>query len=528
MALKKSVATKTLIVLLPLFLLAAGMSIYLSYRYQEMHALDLLQNSARAQSTIIKESLVHMMVTAERVDDDYLRRIAQTGDVENISVWFFLDSLHLDPDLVSPRRTKRLRSRQLKPSPDQWVFVEKVFGNGEPQWLVQCEIGKHTEGLVHVLSSGRPLFLNSCERLKVILPFAADRRCLECHRVEEGDVLGAAYMEIPLEDTVEALTTSAGQTVLIFGIFSVAALGMGSLLFRRFVSRPINHLISATHSIGEGMLGRVIQSDFSPDEFGELARSFDVMQERLKESQDQLVHKERLSSVGKMASTIVHDLRSPLSSVMLAVENVRKNGAAANEPILNIVHSSILRINRMAQELLDYSRGELELKREIVSVRDFLNSMNAELGPVLEGKRIRFVISGNFESATYFDRDRLYRALENIINNAADVLPRGGEIRLAVVHDGDSVVFTVSDNGPGIAQEVKDTIFDPFVTFGKAKGTGLGLAITKEIVELHGGSISVESQVGVGTTFTLRLPSRGEKVMENRTGRDITPNKRKV
>ena len=506
MNIKKSVSGKILVVLLPLFLVTAGISIYWSYRYQERRALDFLQSSARTQSQVIKESLVQMMVTTQRVDDDYFRRIAQTGDVENVSVWFFLDSLHLDSDLLSPRRVQRLRSRELKPSPEQKVFAEKVFAEGEPQWLVQCEIGKHTEGLVHVLSSGHPLLLHSCERLKVILPFTADRRCFECHNVKEGNVLGAAYLEVPLDKTVEALASNAEQTAWIFGIFSIAALGLGTFLFRTFVSRPVKRLMGATHIIGAGNLDRPIQSDFSPDEFGELAHSFDIMQERLKESQEQLVREERLSSVGKMASTIVHDLRSPLSAVMLAVEIVEKNGAADNKPILNTIQSSILRINRMAQELLDYSRGELALKRENVSIPEFLNSITAELGPVLERRKIRFLISAKYEGEAVFDRGRLYRALENIVNNAVDVLPRGGGITLTVVREGDDILFTVSDNGPGIPLEIRNTIFDPFVTSGKAKGTGLGLAITKEIVELHGGSISMESQLDAGTTFVIRLP----------------------
>lgn len=506
MKIKQSVSAKILVVLLPLFLVAAGASVYLSYRYHEMQALDLLQSSAKAQSTVIKESLVQMMVTAQRVDDEFLRRITRTGDVENLGIWFFLDSLHLDRELLTPPRLQRLRLREFRPTPDRWLFAEKAFSTSEPQWLVQCEIGKHTEGLVHVLSAGRPLFLNTCDRLKVILPITADRRCQECHAVSAGSVLGAAYMEMPLDRIVSSLRSSARQTIGIFGLFSLIALGLGMLLFRLFVARPVKKLIGATRLIGGGQLDRPIQPGFPSDEFGELASSFDVMRVRLKESQEQLVREERLSSVGRMASTIVHDLRSPLTAVMLAIESVGKNGSDENRGMLNAVHSSILRVNRMAQELLDYSRGKLELRKENVNVHDFVNAIKAEFDPIFQRREIRLVVREDFAGTASFDRDRLTRALENIINNALDVVVPGGEVRLTVGHEGGDLIFSVSDNGPGIPEEIQGRIFHAFATFGKAKGTGLGLTITKEIIELHGGSISVDSRRGEGAVFTIRLP----------------------
>lgn len=501
-----NLSTKILITLLPLFLLTVGISVYLTHHYQEKQALEQMQNAAYAQAAIIKESLVEMMLSVQRVNESYLQRISQTRDVENISVWFFTDSLHLESDLVSPPRLQRLRERELKPVPELAPIAQKVFSSAEPQWLVQCEIGKHTEGLVHVFATGRPLLLRSCERLKVILPFTADRRCLECHRVNEGTVLGAAYMEMSLEKTVRALSLNTERTLWIFGIFTLAALAIGTVSFRAFVSQPIKRLVNATHIIGGGNLDHSIAAEFAADELGELAHSFDLMQRKLKESQEQLLHKERLSAIGKMASTIVHDLRSPLSAVLLALDRVKKNCSSAEQHILDIVRASILRINRMAQELLDFSRGDLRIERREVNIPKFIHSLSNELAPTFQQNQIRFSTRVSFEGAIVVDRDRLHRSLQNIIANAVDVLPHGGEIELRVLRDKEDVVFIIRDTGPGIPKEIQPKVFDPFVTAGKAKGTGLGLSITKEIVELHGGSISFESSPSNGTTFFVRIP----------------------
>lgn len=505
-----NLSKKIFIVLLPLFLLAVGISVYLTHHYQEQQALEQMQSAARVQATIIKESLLQMMVTAERVDDAYLERIGRTREIENIRVWFHTDSLHLDPDLISPSRLSRLRSRELTLTPEQRLLAQSALSNGNSLMLVQCEIGQHTEGIVEVLSSGRPLWFRSCERLKVILPFTADKRCLECHQTSEGAVLGAAYMEMPLEKTAQALASNAERTVWIFGIFTLVAIGIGSFLFRAFVSRPVHRLIRATRVIGEGNLDDEISSNFSQDEFGELATSFDRMQNRLKETQEKMLHQERLSAVGKMASTIVHDLRSPLGAILLGFDFVQKNGARAGRPLLDSIRSSILRMNRMAQELLDFSRGEIQLHPRETSIPEFVQSLKEEIVPSLQQTRVEFSVSVGYDGTAVIDGDRLHRALTNIVNNAADAMPKGGEIRLETARDDQNLLFVISDNGPGIPAEIKDRIFDPFFTAGKTKGTGLGLSITQEIIKLHGGSISFESSPENGTTFFAKVPLRTE------------------
>lgn len=136
-----SLSKKIVIVLLPLFLLSVGISVYLTHHYQEQQALEQMQSAATVQARIIKESLVQMMVTAQRVDDRYLERISRTRDIENVRVWFYTDSLHLENDLLSPSRLQRLRSRELKLPPEQQSVAQRVFSGGIKPGKACCNRG---------------------------------------------------------------------------------------------------------------------------------------------------------------------------------------------------------------------------------------------------------------------------------------------------------------------------------------------------------------------------------------------------
>jgi signal transduction histidine kinase len=497
-----------LLTLLPLFLVSAALSVYLSYRYQEMQAIEQLQRSSEAQATIIKESLVHMMVRNRRIDDEFLAGINQAGDVQNLQVWFSLDSLRLAGNLLTPDRLNRLRARELKMNPTITEYIDQGFPNGNALWRVECDIGQHTEHVTDVSVSRRPAFFHSCERLKMVLPFRADARCQQCHDVSEGAVLGAAYMEVPLKKTAEALRATAARSIWIFAAFVMIAIGSSAAIFRNFVTKPVHSLVEATKEIGSGNLNHNLPDGFGKDEIGLLADAFRLMQERLKSALSELVAKERLSAVGQMASQIVHDIRSPLSIALMGVDLFSRNGTsqAEHRELINHIRNSLVQMNRMAQEILEFSRGEMALRIEEHDVTHFLKEIVAEVENSLRKKGITFKVSQRYEGRAKFDAHRLHRSLVNLLMNAEDATPHGGEIRLESFREEGNLVFLVSDTGHGIPQEIQQTIFEPFVTSGKKSGTGLGLAITKEIVTKHGGTITFQSVAGKGTTFMVQLP----------------------
>ncbi|MBI3193708.1 MAG: HAMP domain-containing histidine kinase, partial [Ignavibacteriae bacterium] len=143
----------------------------------------------------------------------------------------------------------------------------------------------------------------------------------------------------------------------------------------------------------------------------------------------------------------------------------------------------------------------------LYDVKGFAENIATLVEPNLKEKHIEFQKQVNCNCFCTFDKERLSRAFLNIINNAEDAMPNGGNILFQVSRANGNVVFEVKDSGSGIPEEIKEKLFQPFATFGKKKGTGLGLAITKKIIEEHRGEVSVESFAGKGTTFKVKLPA---------------------
>lgn len=501
-------STKVFVILAPLFFLSVAASVYLNYRAQEQRALEQAHDAAEVQAALIKESLVQMMVTNLRVDDDYLRGLSRASGIHDLKVLFALDSLKLRPDLLTQERTKRLQARQASVWGDQAKYYQRVFSSAAPQWIISCETGLHDERPIRSFSETGLMWFSSCDRLRLILPFTAEPKCQHCHETTAGKVIGAAYMEIPLARTASALRDNAVRSISIFLIFTAVAVGLGIVIFRTFVAKPVQKLVQATEIIGTGEIDERFEKQFHEDEFGKLARSFWQMHRRLKQAQDELVQRERLSTVGQVASSIIHDFRSPMNIISLTVNLLSQKEYAQNRKteLLETINDAVHRMTRMTQEVLDFSRGEVHLEVRDYSVGDFSSAIATEVEPSLLKRGVRFVLQDSYRGMARFDWDRMYRAFMNVINNAQDAIPNEGEIRFQTSMEHNVVVCHISDTGTGIPQEIRAHVFEPFVTSGKPKGTGLGLAITRKIVEQHGGEIRFESEVGKGTTFIITFP----------------------
>jgi PAS domain S-box-containing protein len=235
----------------------------------------------------------------------------------------------------------------------------------------------------------------------------------------------------------------------------------------------------------------------------------------LKEINDRLVKTERLAAIGQMAAMLGHDIRNPLQSILGATDNLEKRVDPANEQanrMLTIIKNSVEYSNEIISDLLDFSR-EMHLELAKTTPRDLVNETLAQVTLPTE---IRFVNLTEGEPILTADRGKMERALRHIIENAIQAMPNGGELAISTKQLGDEVAFTISDTGIGMNESVLGRIFTPLFTT-KAKGIGLGLAISKRIVEAHGGSISVRSKAGEGSTFTLRIPlERNQKESEAR------------
>ena len=223
---------------------------------------------------------------------------------------------------------------------------------------------------------------------------------------------------------------------------------------------------------------------------------------------DQLLAAERLSLVGSMAAMILHDFKNPIGVIRGATELLQETSTdATHTRLAAMIDRSVDAMLTMIQELLDYSRGMGELHVEPIPLSYLFAELEEQALRAIRARGIAVERPATPAGFVRVDRGRFLRALLNIVRNAGEVLQPGGRLRITVERDGEWASFAVSDDGPGIAEDLLPRIFEPFVTRGKAQGTGLGLTIAKAAVEAHGGTITAASAVGAGTSFVIRIPS---------------------
>jgi signal transduction histidine kinase len=221
---------------------------------------------------------------------------------------------------------------------------------------------------------------------------------------------------------------------------------------------------------------------------------------------EELLARERLALVGQMVRGIVHDFRNPFSVITMAADfiSLKCDDPEARE-FCEMINEQIDRVGVMADEVLDFTKGKTEYHPRVFDMAWLLDRFSHTNRRYLKTLCVDFRVESS-ECLVRGDPNRLMRVLQNLVYNAAEVLPDGGLISIVQENRGDAVVLHVSDNGPGIPEELRDTLFDAFVTHGKKKGVGLGLAIAKSIVEAHSGTITFDTSMGQGTTFHVRLP----------------------
>ncbi len=224
---------------------------------------------------------------------------------------------------------------------------------------------------------------------------------------------------------------------------------------------------------------------------------------------DERVHKEKLSLIGEMAGSLMHDLRTPVQVILSSVD-LLKMTHPADPDVADCCQKMQVQCDRlvaMAGELLEFSKGETKLHLERTDtttlLRQFVSFNEEAFRPV------GVVFNVEDEPAEIeVDSMRLLRVLQNLANNAVEALGSkpGGQVDVRAWVRDSMLFLTVRDNGPGIPSQVRERMFDPFVTHGKKGGTGLGLAIVKNVITAHRGKITFETEAGQGTEFLIRVP----------------------
>lgn len=333
-------------------------------------------------------------------------------------------------------------------------------------------------------------------------------------RDHSGGVVGMLYVGARLS-AFENLIKTINQRVVLIALFSIVIAGVIAVPIARFITQPITILVDANQRMAKGDLSVRVPEN-GQGELALLSRSFNNMATELERTQNQLLQKEKLASVGQLAAGVAHEINNPLASILLFSDMMYRETPEGDHHRndLKMIIDETTRCKRIVSDLLNFSRQQ-EMLTQQVDLNDLIDQTIDEIE-----------ILPNFEGITFLrgfepdltmlqaDPNQLKQVFINLLNNASESIEDEGLIEISTRQvDPDWVEIKFRDTGCGIPQENLGKMFTPFFTTkGVGKGTGLGLSITYGIIKMHRGQISVESEPGIGTCFTIRLPIHSEPV----------------
>lgn len=308
-----------------------------------------------------------------------------------------------------------------------------------------------------------------------------------------------------LRETAHSTTKVTVFMVIITLLLAIAT----SITVTHHITSPLKILIQKTKEVSRGIFRGGLRIA-SPPEVSELADTFDLMCEKLRQV-------DKIKS--EFFSDISHELRTPLTAIKTGISLLKQSGRGPitdkQERLLTILSEESNRLINLVNTVMDLSKMEAGMMaynfREEHFIA-FIEQVITEMTPLFEAKKIHLRTDLNRSvPPMQLDRERILQALRNLIGNAVKFTPNGGQISISAGPKEGKVAFSVRDSGPGIPQENLDTIFEkfhqaPLEASQRLKGTGLGLALVKHIITSHGGTVWAESETGQGSVFTFVLP----------------------
>lgn len=359
-------------------------------------------------------------------------------------------------------------------------------------------------------------------QLRVVQPFAQSGELIALfsqprkrfEQAEEMNRFFQTYSHLVARREEDESTYLYAFAVLL-GITIIAAVGVGGLLARG-VARRVTRLAAAARRVGAGDFDLSVRMGGN-DEISDLATTFNQMVREVESNRSRIEYLQRLTAWQDMARRLAHEIKNPLTPILLSVQELHERYQGQDETFGNlldvarqVVESEVGTLRRLVTEFSNFARLPKASTQED-NFFSFLEDQEARLG-LLENKEAQInllVEKSEVRPMVALDRQMFQRALINLVENAAHACSKaegGGRVLVsASVVDDTHVQLRVEDNGPGVPAELRPTLFDPYVTH-KDGGTGLGLAIVKKIVIEHGGQIEVrESPLG-GALFSIELP----------------------
>ena len=309
-------------------------------------------------------------------------------------------------------------------------------------------------------------------------------------------------------DKAAVFLDALNHLLLVLGLMAILAGSILVFLVSETFMKPLSNLVAGVRALEKGDFAFPLESR-GKDEVAELTSAFDRMRISLQRTQHELLGAERLATIGRMASSISHDLRHPLTAVVANAEFLCDPNLEdrQREEVYLEIRSAVDQLTDLVDSLLEFSQAQESLRRMFGPVESAVERAihTVRARPEFQGLDIHVSREGPCE--TWFDQKKVERVFANLLLNACEVVPaERAKIEVDLHESKEGVEIRISDNGPGIAAAIRAKLFQPFTSYGKQNGIGLGLAISQKIIRDHGGSACLESSEPGRTVFKLVLP----------------------
>ncbi len=324
-----------------------------------------------------------------------------------------------------------------------------------------------------------------------------------------GSSPGVGLIVLQSYDQATAFVRSLNRWLLGLGLTAIVAGSLLVFLISDTFTRPLANLVGGVHALERGDFDYPLEAHGN-DEVSDLTQSFDRMRHTLQSAQEELLQSERLATIGRMASTISHDLRHSLTTILAYAEFLSEGTLRESRRVeyYQEIRKAVDQMTDQIQALLEFSRSKTVYRPVSANIAEVIEHAVHAVKASPEFNGIQVVTSFEGSTEGQFDCGSMERVFHNLVLNACEAVPPdSGRIEVSTRQTDEGLEVRVADNGAGIPEEIRDRVFQPFVTAGKDNGIGLGLAVVQKIVQDHGGQVGVESTGGNGTILRITLPA---------------------
>jgi two-component system NtrC family sensor kinase len=492
---------------------------FLLYAYDANRATSntwraVLQQSAQRTSEMIKRATHYGMLLNQKEDVHHtIRRIARGPGVVGIRIYDKRGAIIFSSDGREIGQRVDLRAEGCVGCHDAAAPLRVVPAPSRVR-IYRGEGGEQILGLINPIENE---------------PACSSAAC-HAHS-PQTTILGVLDVRLSMAFADEAFAQAKRRTLLGTLLLAVLLAGVSGVFIFRMVRAPVRRLIGATHRVAAGDLEQRLEAK-GHDEISELAVAFNLMIDDLKKArgevaeksvelsraQRQIVHMEKMASLGKLAATVAHELNNPIAGILnysKLVSRELRDGPLAEEAraevarYLEMIQKESGRCGEIVRNLLLFTR-RAETRFAVHRLGEIVERALMVIRHRLEGTRVELAVEPLAgDDQIVCDADKVQQALVALLVNAVEAMPDGGKLRVASARDGEAFRVEVQDSGVGIQPEIMQRIFEPFFsTKENATGVGLGLSVAYGIVQQHGGAIEADSAPGKGTTFRVTLPAK--------------------